>query len=158
MKRIIFVLSVLAASVAFLAACGDDNNSYWDAIKWQGYNDDASPVVNAGPEGGTFNFHCTNYNYVLLVSVKEKVKRVLTEYTVLSDSTWSYNYCSTDWADVHVSGPDVQVVVKPYANDSTITRSTGKTLNDTTARTLTIGVQYGNVFDEIKIIQTSKAQ
>lgn len=156
MKRIIFVFSALIASVAFLASCGDDVNSYWDAIKWQGYSDDASPVVNAGPEGGTFNFHCTNYNHLLLVSVKEKANRGLTEYTVLNDSTWSYSYCSTDWADINVSGPDVQVVVKPYDNDSTITRSTGIIANDTTARTLSIEVQYGNVVDEIKIIQQSR--
>lgn len=157
MKKAFIFLSVVVFSMTFLAACGDDEGQgYGESIKWQGYNDNESPTVNAGPEGGTFTFHCKNYSNVWLVSVKEKAKRVLTEYTILNDSTWSFSHCTTDWAEVQVSGPNVQAVVKPFEADTASTRSTAITDDSDKTRTLYIGLQNGNVFDEIKIIQNAE--
>lgn len=157
MKKAFIFLSAVIFSMAFLAACGDDEGQgYGESIKWQGYNDNESPTVNVGPEGGTFTFHCKNYSNVWLVSVTEKAKNVLTEYTVLNDSTWTYSYCNTDWAEIQVSGPNVQAVVKPFEADTVSTRNTAIINDPNKTRTLTIGLQNGNVFDEITIIQQAE--
>lgn len=133
------ILVLACAALLVMAACSDNDDP--TPMRWAGYASDSKVLVDMGAEGGTRTLTCTNYKNIWMLSAIETIGGDSVEYTTL-DSLWDFQRITTSWADVRLAGSQVLVSVQP--------NRTGL------RRTLQVGLEAGDVFDDIWIVQKAE--
>lgn len=127
MKNVKFfkVLLIAVFAVAGMAACSEELDGGWDPMEWSaegGVGKDGSISVPAA--GGTYTFACKNYGGIWLSDIR--VGGELLEYD-------GFYHAQGKWISIDTDKNILTVTISP--NDS------GE------ARTATVGVTAGDIFD-----------
>lgn len=143
-KRIIIV-AAFCCIVAMLASCINDDYSL-SPMKWTGYGASV-PNISVGPEGGSFDFNCRNYNSIWFTYIAERRDSlfgmyndsIVYTYPEQGNNESNYTHIADSCVEATCANSDVHITVKP--------NTTGK------KRYIEVGVTAGDIFDGFEFTQ-----
>lgn len=139
MKKIIIPCALMAVMLCVFNSCDSNSNGDWEPMYWVCKEmPSIDNHLNVSAESDTLHLFCSNYK-PRFVEGSGNFKVCDAHGNIVNDSEWDGLHITNGWASAAIDGHNMTVIVS--------TNTTGK------ARTDTISVTAGDVFDKIYIDQ-----
>lgn len=140
-----FIFLILAFGMAgLLTACSDSLDGTGEPMKWktsvETVKDAHGKYVSVPKEGGTYTFTCKNYDSFWFSDVVGNQDGKSQHYYP-DDMKDPHHIVVSSWAQMNCKGRDLIVEIQPNTGSS--------------ERTLTVGIQVGNIFGSFRFIQSA---
>lgn len=138
MKKKLLLLVLMALSL-FIASCSDDDGKV-DSMKWKTeVKKSGDGYIHLSPEGGTFVFHCTNYDSFWITCVTEQEAKGEEQYFYPTSKENEDLSITSYWLTAKHEVNKLTVTILPTTSDAN--------------RFMKVCVQNGDAFDEFRFKQ-----